>query len=193
MSIDSRAVGVLAPTPAHDSGPNPQTTSATPARLDTARSEWLTHVTQLRLWSEQNTSWVAVRGQLMRGATIVIAVLCGAPLSGCSSMLTPAADPLPDWAMNQQSVYQEAPADLHARTAIERPTGTAQARKSRSPVSLASRKDSLADGRPYSSSEVSADDVRAGQLTSPFTSEWYAHEGANEARLRRHLHICTGC
>jgi hypothetical protein len=27
----------------------------------------------------------------------------------------------------------------------------------------------------------------------PFTPEWYAREEANDARLRRHLQICSGC
>jgi hypothetical protein len=126
----------------------------------------------------------------MRGAALFFATVCGMPLAGCSGMLGP--QPIPEWAMSRQSVTQEGPAKKRIRIAIVRPAGTLPARSARSP-GLASRASSMSDGRLSLDSDASLHYVRARPDVSPFTKEWYAREEGIDARLRRQLHICTGC
>jgi hypothetical protein len=108
---------------------------------------------------------------------ILVLSLLGLPLGGCFGVTLP-PQPLPDWAMNTQAQYDQAPGTPRKKQRIAR---------QRVPRDL-----SAADGALVTSGTGAQPAARVVE-TKPFAPGWDAREDERDPSLRRTLNICRSC
>jgi hypothetical protein len=103
---------------------------------------------------------------------IAIIAALGLPLAGCFGLIAP--KPLPEWAMHPQA---EEIAPARQRVARRQTPRTVADRGMPDQTAAVS----------YRGSATPPSDIK------PFGPEWTERENALDDRLRRRMHICSGC
>jgi hypothetical protein len=117
----------------------------------------------------------------MRGLRIAAVAVLGFPLAGCFGVTLPPKE-LPGWAMQPQAADVAPTRQGTVRRPGSRSVAQRGAPDQTAVVSYAGSPVASSATKPVNSHE-----------TIPFTPEWTARENALDDRLRRRMHICSGC